>query len=282
MTLDWLPLVLVLMAALMHAGWNAIAKLGNDALIAMAIIKAPSVLIAATVLAFVDLPDIDCWPYLLGSTIVSSFYFYFLINAYRTGDLSIAYPVSRSIAPLLVMGISIFAAGEVPSVGGFVGVTIISCAILAIGVQRGASRRHYQTLLWAVGVGITIAIYTVLDGLGARVSGSPVAYVAILNICAGVLLCSAAAWARGFALVRAFRRDWRRGLLGGTMLLAAYTIVVYAFTLAPMAQVAALRESSVIFASIIGTLFLHEPFGLKRVAASVAVAAGIFILALGG
>ena len=283
LTLDWLPLVLVLLAALMHAGWNTIAKLGDDGLVAMALIKVPNVLVAAAVLAFVELPAIECWPYLLGSTAASCIYFYCLINAYRVGDLSVAYPVSRSIAPLLVMGLSMVAVGEIPTPAGFAGVVVISLAILVIGLQRGATRQHYQTLLWAAGVGIMIATYTVLDGMGARISGSAVGYVAVLNICTGVLLCAAAVRTRGLAVIEtALRRHWLRSLVGGTMMLATYSIVVYALTIAPMALVAALRESSVIFAALIGTVLLHEPFGLKRVGASIAVAAGIAILAIWG
>jgi drug/metabolite transporter (DMT)-like permease len=280
MTLDSWPIALVLLAALMHAGWNAIVKTGRDALVSMALIKVPNMAVAAVVLAIVGLPDRACWPYLAGSVLATGFYFYFLINAYRVGDLSLAYPVSRSVAPLLVMGLSLVALGEVPTVSGFVGVTVISLAILIIGMQRRATRQHYQALLWAAAVGVTIAVYTVLDGAGARVSGTPVAYVALLNICTGVLVCTAALRSRREALAEALRSDWLRGLVGGVMMLATYTIVVYALTLAPMALVAALRESSVIFAALIGALFLREPFGLRRVGASVAVAAGIAILAV--
>lgn len=282
MTLDGWPLVLVLFAALMHAGWNTIAKRGSDGLVAMALIKVPNMIAAAAVLAFVGLPGAACWPYLLGSTVATGFYFYFLINAYRIGDLSVAYPVSRSIAPILVLGLSLAAVGETPTLAGVAGVAVISLAILAIGLQRGATREHYQTLLWAAGVGVTIAVYTVLDGLGARVSGTPVAYVALLNISTGVLVCVAAVRHRRRGLLEALRRDWLRGTVGGVMMLATYTIVVYALTLAPMALVAAVRESSVIFAAIIGAVMLREPFGARRIAASTAVAAGIAILAVWG
>jgi drug/metabolite transporter (DMT)-like permease len=270
--------MLVLLSALMHAGWNLIAKLGSDGLVAMAIIKAPNLLIAAAVLAVVGLPAPASWPYLLGSTFVNCLYFYFLINAYRVGDLSLAYPVARGTAPLLVLLLSMAFAGEVPTASAFVGVTVICMGIFIAGAQRKATRQHYATLLWAGGVGFCIAMYTVSDGIGARLSGNPVGYVAVLNIFTGIAVCGTAAWTRGPALAQAMRSHWKKGLFGGMMMLASYTIVVYALTLAPMAHVAALRESSVIFAAILGALFLREPFGRQRLAAAVAVAAGIGIL----
>ncbi len=272
----------MLLAALMHAGWNAIAKIGRDGLTTMAIMKAPNMLVALAVLAVAGLPSLDCLPYLLASIAANSAYFFLLIRAYRFGDLSLAYPVARGLAPMLVIPIAIVTASEVPSTAGLAGVLVISLGLLALGIQRSGSRQHWQALRFAASVGLMIAIYTVLDGLGARASGNPVGYVAILNIGTGIIVVGTAARLRGAAFARALRRDWHRGLLGGTLMLAGYTIVVYALTLAPMALIAALRESSVVFAAIIGTFLLREPFGPKRILASAAVVAGIALLALGG
>lgn len=282
MTLEPLPLVLVLAAAVMHAGWNLIAKLGSDRLVAMAVIKAPNMLLSLAILAFVGLPAPESWPYLLASWGVNSLYFYFLIKAYH-GDLSLAYPVARGVAPLFVLMLSALVAGEVPTPTGFAGVVLISIAILALAARRNATRQHYATLLWAGGVGLTIAFYTVIDGLGARRSGNSIGYVAVLNILTAIVVCGTAVATRGpRVLAAALRSHWKNGLLGGTLMLLAYMIVVYALTLAPMAQIAALRESSVIFAAILGVIFLREPFGARRIAASAFVAAGIVLLALGG
>ena len=271
----------MLVSALMHAGWNLLAKRGHDGLVAMALIKAPNIAISAAVLLFAGLPASVSWPWLAASTAVNCLYFYFLINAYRVGDLSLAYPVSRGTAPLLVLLLSLGLAGEVPSAAAAVGIGFICAGILALAARRGATRQHHLTLLWAGGVGLCIATYTVVDGIGARHSGNPIAYVAVLNIFTGIGICAVAAWRRGPALALALRKDWLNGVMGGAMMLGAYTIVVYALTKAPMAQVAALRESSVIFAAILGAIFLREPFGGRRIAASVAVAIGIAVLALG-
>jgi drug/metabolite transporter (DMT)-like permease len=265
----------------MHAGWNLLGKRGHDGLVAMALIKAPNIVMALGVLAIMGLPAAAAWPWLLASTVVNSLYFYFLINAYKVGDLSLAYPVSRGMAPLLVLLLSLALAGEVPSAAAVVGVVMICLGIFALAARRGATRQHNLTLAWATGVGLCIAAYTVTDGIGARISGNPIAYVAVLNIFTGVGLVTLAAWRRGPALAQALRTDWLNGVIGGALMLGAYSIVVYALTRAPMAQVAALRESSVIFAAILGAIFLREPFGGRRIAASVAVAMGIAILALG-
>jgi drug/metabolite transporter (DMT)-like permease len=265
----------------MHAGWNLIAKRGHDVLVAMALIKVPNIAMAIGILAFMGLPPAAVWPWMLASTAVNCLYFYFLINAYRVGDLSLAYPVSRGMAPLLVLLLSLALAGEVPSAAAAAGVLLICIGIFALAARRGASRQHVHTLAWAAGVGFCIATYTVTDGIGARASGNPIAYVAVLNIFTGIGLISVAAWRRGPAFKQALRTDWLNGVIGGALMLGAYTIVVFALTKAPMAQVSALREASVIFAAILGAIFLKEPFGGRRIAASVAVAAGIGMLALG-
>lgn len=280
MSLDPLPFALVLLSALMHAGWNALVKLDSDRLLTLMLIKGPGMLVAAAALLFVDPPSAESVPYLLGSTAVTGLYFYFLAKAYRFGDLSLAYPAARGLAPLLVLAIAAVAVGEIPNGAGLAGVTVVCLGILALGWQRGATRQHYAALSWAGGVGLCVAAYTVLDGIGGRVSGSPFGYAAVLNILSGVVLCGAVVHRRGGAVLSAFRREWVKGFLGGALMFGAYAIVIYALTLAPMAHVAALRETGVIFGALLGTLLLGERFGARRVAASTAVAAGIVLLVL--
>ena len=170
MTLEPLALILVLVSALMHAGWNLIAKIGDDRLVAMAVMKVPNTLVALLVLVFAGVPARESWPFLLASAGVNCLYFFFLIKAYR-GDLSLAYPVARGVAPLLVLVLSMLAAREMPTPTGVAGVLLISAAVLALAGRSDGSRLHYETLLWAGGVGLTIALYTVIDGLGGRRSG---------------------------------------------------------------------------------------------------------------
>lgn len=280
MTLDPLALALVLLAALMHAGWNLIAKTGDDRLVAMAIMKVPNMAVALGIIAWAGLPAPGAWPYLFASWVVNCTYFYFLIKAYR-GDLSLAYPVARGIAPLIVLAISAVVAREIPTPLGIAGVALISAAILALAMRRGATSHHNATLLWASGVGLTIAIYTVIDGLGVRQGGNAAGYVASLSFLTGVVICAVAYAKRGRAVTTAVRKHWKHGLAGGTLMLLGYTIVVHAMSIAPMAQISALRESSVIFAAILGVIFLKEPFGARRIVASAVLAAGIVLIAMG-
>lgn len=278
--MDPLPFALVLVSAVMHAGWNLIAKRGRDGLVAMAMIKVPNILIATCVIAVMGWPALDAWPYVLASAAVNCLYFLCLINAYRVGDLGVAYPVSRGLAPILVLLLSLAWVREVPSAGTAIGVLVIGAGIVALASQRNPGKPQRATLLWASGVSVCIATYTVTDGVGARLSGNPIAYVALLNILTGIVLISVALRKKREELAAALREDWKTAFAGAAMMLGAYTIVVFALTLAPMAQVAALRECSVIFAAILGTMFLHEPFGARRIAAAVVVAGGIAILVL--
>lgn len=273
---------LVLVSAVMHAGWNLIAKLGDDRLVAMAVIKAPNIVLSVALVMWVGWPAPESWPFLAASVAINAFYFYFLMRAYQSGDLGVAYPVARGLAPLLVMLLSAVAAAEVPSPAGMVGVLVISAALLTLARKGGAdtSGRHRATILWASAVALSIAAYTVVDGLGGRASANVVGYVAALNIFTGLTVCGAALWRRPAALANGLRMWWRRGVLGGAMMLSSYLIVVYAMTLAPMAQVAALRETSVIFAALLGTAFLREPLGGRRIAVATVVAAGIALIAM--
>lgn len=282
MALDPLAVSLVLLAALLHAGWNTLVKLGHDRLSALVLVKVPNMAVAAAVLAVADFPAPASWPYLLASTAATSAYFFCLANAYRVGDLSLAYPVARGSAPLSVLLLSLVAVGEVPTAFGLAGVLAVSLGITVIGFERGATPQHYRALAWAGGVGLSIAAYTVIDGLGGRASASPFGYTAALQILSGVVLVTAALALRGLSALAALRRELAKGLVGGTMMFLAYGIVIYAMTLAPMAPVAALRETGVVFAALIGTFVLGERFGRKRIAAAALVAAGIVVLVVFG
>lgn len=281
MTLDPTIVALVLLSALMHAGWNAVVKMGNDRLLALLLVKGPTMAVAAATLAVVGMPAKASWPYLLASTGISMGYFYFLVRAYHAGDLSVAYPVARGSAPIATLILSFLIAGEQPTFAGTAGVLIISAGIVVLGWQRGAGAGHAATMFWALAVGLTIAGYTICDGIGARASENPFGYAAALNILTGIPLAATAFFLRRGAAIEALRRGWRKGLAGGVLMFGAYAIVIYALTLAPMAAIAALRETGVIFAAVIGTLALRERYGAKRIAASALVAAGIVVL-IGG
>jgi len=277
---DVYVVALVLFSALLHATWNAVVKMGSDRLLALVVVKLPTTLVAAATLLVVDAPAPQSWPYLLGSTAVTSGYFYFLIKAYHAGDLSLAYPVARGTAPIVVLVLSFLLVGETPGAADVAGVVIVSSGILWLCFQPGATPEHATRILWAGGVGLTIAGYTLLDGVGGRLSGSPIGYAAVLNIMTAIPLLVVAFARRGVGVLEVLRNDWLKGLAGGTMMFGAYAIVIYALTLAPMAVVAALRETGVIFAAVIGTILFREGFGARRIAAASTVAAGIAVLVL--
>lgn len=281
-TFDPFIVGLVLLAALMHASWNAIIKTGGDGLLMFVLLKAPTMVIGVAILAVVGLPSAASIPYAIGSAASFSAYCFLLIWAYRVGDFNFVYPVARGSAPLGVALLSAVLLGERLSGPGLGGILVISAGIAILAYHPRAMTRHIPDLLRATGVGLCIAIYTLFDGVGARISGNVLGYTAMLTIFSGIPLIAAALFLRGGETVEFLRREWKAGVIGGVMMFTAYAIVVYALTLSQMAHVAALRETSVIFAAVIGTLILKEPLGVKRIFAATVVAGGIILLALSG
>lgn len=281
MTLDVATVALVLLSALMHAGWNALVKTGEDSLMALFLVKAPTMAVAAVVLGVVGLPAISSWPYLLASTAITAGYFFFLANAYRVGDLSVVYPIARGVAPVLVLVPSMLLVGERPTASGLGGIAMVSLGILVLAWRSDARGGHLAAIAWAVGVGFFIAGYTVSDGIGGRISGNPVGYAAVLNIMTGIVLCTAVLFLRGGGAAVAALQQWKIGLAGGVLMFGAYAIIIFALSRAPIAAVAALRETGVIFAVIIGAAVLNEPFGRRHIAAAMVVTAGVALLVLG-
>jgi drug/metabolite transporter (DMT)-like permease len=273
------PLVtaLVLGSALLHAGWNAIIKSSRNVLLDTALVAAGAAILALPLTGFAGLPASASWPYLGASAVIHVAYFSTLAAAYRLGDLSHAYPLMRGTAPLLVALFGVALLDERPGASMWLGIVLISAGILSLGLlQRG--RAHRGATLWALANAAIIASYTLVDGTGARLSGAPAGYVAWLFWLQGLLFVALVAVVRKRAALVYFGRHWRRGLGGGLCLLSAYAIVLWAMTQAPIAAVAALRETSVIFAALLGSLFLHEHFGRQRLIAACAVALGIVAL----
>jgi len=279
---DPFVLGLVLLAALMHAIWNTIVKTGGDGLLMFVLIKAPTMIVAAAVLAVVGLPVVQSVPYAIGAAAGFTAYCFLLIWAYRAGDLSIVYPVARGSAPLGVALLSALLLGETLNGLGLGGILTISVGIAALAYDSQTLTRHSADLLRAASVGLCIAIYTLCDGVGARISENVLGYAAMTSLFAGIPLMIIAFLRRGREAANFLRREWKIGVLGGVMMFSAYAIVIYAMTLTQLTHVAALRETSVIFAAVIGTLVLKEPLGVKRIVAATVVAGGIILVALSG
>ena len=271
----------VLGAGLLHAGWNALVKSagGGDPLLDTATIVAGGTACSLVALPFVPLPFAAAWPMAAASVVIHFGYYITLAHAYRTGDLSFAYPLMRGTAPLLVALLGIVFLRELPSAQVGIGILLISAGIVAIAFAQ-RHRHPRAAVYWALTNAAIIAVYTLVDGAGARASGNALAYVAWLTFLEGLLFLAWIRLRRGPSSVHYIRRQWRRGLLGGFCSVAAYAIVLWAMTRAPVAAVAALRETSVLFAALIGTLLLKEGFGIARLAGAASVVAGVAALKL--
>lgn len=282
MSLEITVVALVLVAAALHASWNALVKAGGDRLAMMALVNASPALVAWIAVPFVGVPDLASWPFLLASMVIHLGYYGALLYAYSHGDLSQVYPIARGTAPLLVAGAAWLLEGEVLTTAEALGVTIVSLGIMALAWRRnGHSKSDRAAIGFALLTSLTIAGYSVADGMGVRRAGSEAAYIAWLFALDGVLIIAYAVWRRRGRLRATFMPNLAKGLFGGLLAGTAYSIVIWAMSLGPMAHIVALRETSVLLAAAIGTLVLKEPFGRHRIAAAAVVASGAVLLNAG-
>ena len=270
------PTTLVLAAALLHATWNAMIKGAGDRAVMLGMISLGHVIPGLALAAFVDIPPAAAWPYIVTSTVVHWGYYAFLYQAYRFGDLSFVYPIARGAAPILVaLGALIWADEHLPMLG-WIAIATVSAGILLLAAVRHADPRGLGAALVTSAL---IAFYSVVDGIGIRVSGDPVGYISWLFMSEifVTLGIAAACWSR---VRSSSARTVALGLAGGALSGLAYALVLYAKTLAPLGVVSALREVSVVFAALFGVMWFRErPVGRRIVAAGV-VAFGIILLSL--
>jgi drug/metabolite transporter (DMT)-like permease len=272
--------LIVIGAGALHAAWNAILKHVDDRLTAFAAIGVLSMVASGVTLAIRGLPYRTAIPFAVASAALHIVYDLALMNSYRLGAFNQTYPIARGTSPLLVAVGAYFLADE-----HLPGVTLTGVVVLAVGLMSLAfssgrlSRAEFPAVGAAVLTGVAIASYTLVDGLGVRRAHDPYAYAALLFLLQGPV----------FPVIVLFRRPlsaWRsvplmsRGLVAGALSLVAYTVVLWAQTRAPLAEVAALRETSVIWAAVIGAVLLKERFGVRRVMAAVLVAVGIVLISL--
>ncbi len=272
----------VLLAALLHATWNALVKGGADKAVNMAGVvlgHTPAALIA---LWLFPLPAVASWPYLLGGMMAHFGYQVFLLRAYGMGDLSQVYPIARGSAPLMVTGVSVLGLGVVLAPLQLVAVAVIALGLISMALVRsGDGTRNLPAARVALITGCFIASYSLIDGLGARVSDSPVGFYAVLGLANAVVFALYLWWRDHSVLRRTFTTGLKVFFVGGTASFVAYALVVWSFTQAPIALVTALRETSIIFALLIGVLFFKERLDLPRVLATFAVLSGAALLRFG-
>lgn len=272
--------LLVLVSALLHASWNALVKTGADRLMMMGYIAGATGLVALPFLPFIPVPAWDVWKILILSFALHAGYKLFLVQGYRYGDFGQVYPLSRGIAPAIVTVVGVVWLGEVLPTAAFIGVGLIAIGIVSLAFRRtnGAGLPNDpRALAYAFGTSLFIAAYTLNDGIGGRVAESPHIYVIWLFAFDGLIFFLIVLWRRGTDFLRP-RKAMAIGAAGGVMSVIAYWLVIWAMTLAPLGPVAALRETSVVFAALISGLLLKEGLGWRAVAAATVVAAGVILL----
>ncbi|HXQ60160.1 MAG TPA: DMT family transporter [Acidimicrobiales bacterium] len=269
---------MVLGAGVLHAVWNAIAKQVDDRLTAFALIGMLSTVAGGATLVVTGLPDGAAVPYAVVSAGLHVVYDLALMHSYRLGAFNQTYPIARGTSPLVVAVGAYFLAHERLPGAALAGVVVLAGGLMSLALSSGRlSRADLPAVGAAVFTGLAIASYTLVDGLGVRRAHDPYAYAALLFLLLGPVFPAVVLVRRPLSVWRA-GAVVRRGLVAGALTLAAYTIVLWAQTRAPLAEVAALRETSVISAALIGTLFLKERFGARRVTAAVLVATGIVLI----
>ena len=270
---------LVLLAALLHASWNAMAKSGGEPQYSIASYRLISALCCLPLLFYFPLPLAASWSMLLTSTAIHSVYYLTLSKTYRAGDLSQVYPLFRGLAPVLVvLGAALFASEFLPP-GAMLGIGLVSVGLISITFVGGAiGKIPPLALRWGLATSVLIAAYTVADGIGVRAAGNPFSYILWLFVLEPLPI---GLWLLGkdrsgwFAYMRAKPGKICVGALAAA---GAYSMVIYAMGVAPMAMVSSLRETSVIFAALIGSLLFHEPFGRQRIIAAALVCCGVVLI----
>ena len=272
----------VLVAAAMHAGWNAVLKVRLDPLTAVTLVTGAAGVIGLPFLVAFGMPRSEALPWLFGSVALHLAYNAALAEAYRHADMGQVYPIARGGAPLLTALASAVVVGEPFSTTAAVGVAILGTGIGLIAVGRGqAEGFDPRAVLYAALTAVIICGYTIVDGLGARAAGDPHAYSAALFVFDGLPLPLLLLLRSGRAAFDPMRRFILPGFAGGGMSLAAYWIAIWAMTVAPIPVVAALRETSVLFAALIAVVFLKEPLTLSRAVAAVLIVTGIATVRFG-
>lgn len=271
----------VLGAAVLHAAWNALFKSSPDKALENVALALGRGVLALACVPWLPLPAPASWPWIAASVVVHVAYFWALAGAYRWGDLSFAYPVMRGGAPVLVALASATLFAEVLSGPQSAAVALICAGILAFaGSPRGDAPGARRAMLFAGGNAVVIATYTLIDAHGVRVSGAAVSYAMWFFVLNSLVQIALGVAGRGREMPGYLRRHWPRAALGGAFTLGSYGIALWAMSRAPVALVAAVRETSVIFAAAFGALFLGERLTLRRAGATAAVLAGLVALRL--
>ncbi|HPE60929.1 MAG: EamA family transporter [Thiothrix sp.] len=274
--------LVVLLAALLHAGWNVLVKSSNDKLMGISAMVYGHIPYALLALLFVPLPDSAAWPWIIGSVLAHTGYQITLYQAYQLGDLSQVYPLARGVAPLLVALASVFLIGETLTWHELLAVLLIGGGLVMLALLRSRDGHIDSRVgLLSLATGVFIATYSTMDGIGARLAQTAVGYYALASL-VNPLVWSVYLHFRRPGLVRVlFTNHLSFTLRAGAASYSAYAMVVWAFTQAPLALVTALRETSILFAMLLGLVFLKEKIGPRRLLAAAIIFSGVILLRLG-
>jgi len=271
----------VLFGAACHAGWNAFLKIRLEPFSAMALIAIMSALVVLPVLPFVGIPAAAAWPWIIGSVIFHLGYFIGLTEAYRTGDMGQVYPIARGSAPLMTAVASTIFVGETIGLRGWIGILALVGGVFLLSL-RGGRDLHFdkRAVAFALFTAVTICGYSIVDGIGARTAQNAHVYTVWLFLLDGLMMLVFVLLRRGVGVLGDFAQVWKGGLTGGALSLAAYWIAIWAMTVAPIALVAALRETSVLFAAAIAVIVLKEPLQRPRIIAALMIVCGLVLIRL--
>lgn len=275
---DPIVFLAVLAGAVMHASWNAVVKIGLDrfsSILLLALVQSGIALMLIPVFA-VPLPG--SWAWIAVAAVLHAGYKLFLIRAYEHGDLSQVYPVARGSAPLIVAVVAAVFLGELLTAGKFAAVLAIGLGVILMAVKGGGAAPSRTAMVYALITAGFTASYTLVDGVGARLAGDASGFTMWMFVGDGVCMVAYAAVTRGAAGFRRLVPAWRSGLLAGALSLGSYWVAIWAMTKAPIALVAALRETSVLFAMLIGVVFLRERAGPWRWAAAASIVTGVLLM----
>jgi phosphonate utilization associated putative membrane protein len=286
MGLTWPIVAAVLVGALLHAAWNALVKSSDDKALDTALVHSTASFVALPAALWLGLPQPESWPFIGASLVIHIGYYIALAGAYQHGELGMTYPIMRGFAPLLVALASATLIGEAPTAAAWLGIIGITLGVALVGLAHpGQALHHHKALAFAFANALIIAAYTLVDGLGVRASGDVLRYVLWLFAIDGLPYALMVLWRRGPqgrpAIWAYARRRWPVATLGGAASGVSYAIALWAMTRAPVASVAALRETSVLFAALLSTWLLKERFGMQRALGTAVIVAGVLALRLG-
>ena len=280
MGLTWPIVAAVLAGALLHAAWNALVKSSSNKSLDTALIHLLGSVVAIPLVAVLGWPPAPAWPFIFASLVIHIAYYTALSGAYRHGDLGLTYPLMRGTAPLLVALSASFTLGETLTPMAWAGVLGISIGVLTLGLSQHAFDAP-KAVWFALANAVIIALYTVADGLGVRASGNAMQYVATLFLLDGWPFALIVFLRQRAAVLPYVRQRWPLALAGAVASMGSYGVALWAMTRAPVATVAALRETSVLFAVLLGVWFLKEVFTTRRLIGTAVILAGVMALRLG-